>query len=75
MICPNFGMGGEAWVHARTRAGIRARTRAVTGAGTRARTSVGTRGSEEERERGPRLRNMQKMRICLHLAWGIPNRR
>ena len=49
VICPNFGVGGEAWVHARTRSGTRARTRAVTGAGTCARTGVGTRGSEEER--------------------------
>ena len=75
VICPNFGVGHKAWVDAGTRTGTRARTRAVTGAGTRARTGVWTRGSEEERERAPRLRNMQKMRVGIHPAWGIPSRR
>ena len=49
VVCPNFGVGGEAWVDA----GTRAKTRAVTGAGIRARNGLGTRGSEEGRERAP----------------------
>ena len=50
---------GEPWADAATCAGTRARTRARTCGCVRA----------------PRLRNMQKMRIGMHPAWGIPGRR